>query len=378
MITQIGCRTRRERLLSRLPDGCMAGLVASPEAIAYVSGFAPSPFTFRTAHARSLALVRDGATTLFVDSVLAPMAAEAFADQIVKVHWYDGKSPAGLRGSGLGDAVADALRSSRIERLAAESLALPLAVARAIEAAVPGVAMVALDELLLALRRTKDDDEIATLRLSIKAAEAGHAAALEAIRPGMTELELFQVVERACRDSVGAPVLVYGDFAAGPRARGPITLPTQRPMEQGELLVLDFSVIIGGYRCDFANTLAVGEPTPRQVETFEACLAALEAGEVLLKPGVAARDVDAAVRSAYAARGFDPKHASHTGHGLGLAHPEAPFLVEGSDEVLAPGDVVTIEPSQHVPGEASVRIEHNYLITSTAYERLTHHRIALR
>jgi Xaa-Pro aminopeptidase len=378
MITREGCRARSERLLSRLPEGCTGAVVASPEAIAYLTGFAPSPFTFRTAHVRSLALVVPGEVTLFVDDVLAPLAQRSHADRVATVAWYDGTYAAGLRGEGFAEAVTAELPSERTQRLGIEALAVPAGIAEAIERALPRVELVPIDVLLLRQRRTKDPDEVETLRAAVRAAEAGHAAAREGLTPGMTELELFHIVEQACRVAAGGPVLVYGDFAAGARARGPITLPTTRALAPGELLVLDFSVVIDGYRCDFANTLAVGAPTDGQRALFAACREALETGESLLRPGVPARQVDAAVRAVYARHGLDPAHAAHTGHGLGLAHPEAPFLVAGSDEVLEPGDVVTLEPSQNPPGRESLRIEHNYLITDPGHERLTHHHIGLQ
>src|SRR5208283_5803715 len=113
--------------------------------------------------------------------------------------------------------------------------------------------------------------------------------------------------------------LVYGDFVAGPRCEnewgGP---PSHRVIERGDLFLLDFSVVVHGYRADFANTFAVGgEPTPRQVELYEICMEALAAGEALLCPDVPAAQVDAVVRH-FAANGLDGHFPSHTGHGLGL------------------------------------------------------------
>ena len=100
----------------------------------------------------------------------------------------------------------------------------------------------------------------------MKAGEAAHAAALKEIKPGMTELDAYLVVQNAAMKELGERVIVYGDFASGPRTAtdkgGP---PTSRVIEPGDLLLLDFSVVVDGYRSDFTNTFAVGGgPTPEQ------------------------------------------------------------------------------------------------------------------
>ena len=199
------------------------------------------------------------------------------------------------------------------------------------------------------------------------------------MKPGMTELDVALLVQSAAGRGAGERVIVYGDFASGPRTAtdkgGP---PTSRKIEPGDLLLLDFSVVVDGYRGDFTNTFAVGRPpTPRQRELFEACVAALEAGESALKPGAPARGVDQAVRAAFRERGLEHAFTSHSGHGLGLGHPEPPYFVAESDETIVAGDVVAIEPGLYIPGEGGMRFERNYLITADGFETLTHHRIAI-
>ncbi len=205
----------------------------------------------------------------------------------------------------------------------------------------------------------------------MRAGEAAQAAALAEVRPGMTELDACLIVHRAAGAALGDPAIVYGDFASGPRCErekgGP---PTSRIIEPGDLLLLDFSVIVYGYRGDFTNTFAVGGgPTARQRALFDACLGALRAGEARLKPGTAARDVDAAVRGHFASLGLDHAFTSHSGHGLGLGHPEPPYFVPESTDSLVEGDVVALEPGLYIVGEGGMRFERNYVITSDGFER---------
>ncbi len=137
------------------------------------------------------------------------------------------------------------------------------------------------------------------IRKSIHAGEAGHAAALAGIKPGMTELEAFVLVQHAATEAAGEQVVVYGDFASGPRLvtdrGGP---PTHRKIDPGDLFLLDYSVIVHGYRGDFTNTFNVGGASkPGQRDLFDACVGAISAGESALKAGVPAKAIDDAVRA---------------------------------------------------------------------------------
>jgi Xaa-Pro aminopeptidase len=196
----------------------------------------------------------------------------------------------------------------------------------------------------------------------------------------MTELEAYLIVQNAAMSELEDTAIVYGDFVAGPRVAtergGP---PTSRRIEKGDLLLLDFSVVVDGYRGDFTNTFAVGGgPTARQQELFEACVGALEAGESALKPGAPARGVDQAVRAHFASLGLEHAFLSHSGHGLGLGHPEPPYFVPDSDETIVEGDVVAIEPGLFIPGEGGMRFERNYLITDSGFETLSNHEIRIK
>jgi Xaa-Pro aminopeptidase len=228
------------------------------------------------------------------------------------------------------------------------------------------------------LRRVKDDDEIETIQACCRAAEAGQAWARANVYPGMTELDVYAAVSAECCRVVGEPVIVYGDFAVSPgsaRRGGP---PTRHVIEPGEMLILDFSVVIDGYRCDFTNTLVVGaEPTRDQRHLYDLCMAAMAEGERHLRPGVTGRDVYCAVRGVFDAAGVAHYFPHHAGHGLGLSHPEAPFLVSESEEALVAGDVVTLEPGLYIDGLGGLRIEHNYFITDTGFRRMSRHEISL-
>jgi Xaa-Pro aminopeptidase len=231
---------------------------------------------------------------------------------------------------------------------------------------------------LAKMRRQKDADELEILKKCMRAGEAGMAWGRANLKPGMTELEVYLGVVAACTKVAGHAVIVYGDFAVSPgpeRRGGPAT---SRVIQPGDMVILDYSVVIHGYRSDFTNTLvAGGQPRPDQVRLYQLCTRAMAAGEKELRAGAACQTVYDAVRGVFEKEGVADSFPHHAGHGLGLTHPEAPFFVRHSSEQLLAGDVMTLEPGLYVAGVGGIRIEHNYLITDSGYERLSNHEIVL-
>ena len=110
---------------------------------------------------------------------------------------------------------------------------------------------------------------------------------------------------------------------------------------------------------------------------FALCVQAMAAGEKELRAGTACLTVYQAVRSVFEKAGVAEYFPHHAGHGLGLSHPENPYLVRNANETLLAGDVITLEPGLYIPNQGGIRIEHNYLITPDGHERLSKHEIAL-
>ena len=364
MLSAEGCRQRRLRLWERLdpaPEGDHLRL-ADPIHLAYLANFHVDPFSLGAGFGGVLLLRQDGHAKLLHDDRLPESVAQAHVEERVEVPWYDAQSPArGTRQLALLGRVNPVQHGVRVHDRPGDPYAATLV------------------NTLADLRRQKDPDEIDLLRRAIRAGEAGHAWARANVKPGLTELDVYVGVSGACIQAAGRAVIVYGDFAvsSGPeRLGGP---PTGRVLEPGDLFILDFSVVIDGYRSDITNTLAIGgEPTADQQRLFELCRAAMTAAEAELRGGGECLTVYDAVNDVFDRAGVAEYFPHHAGHGLGLTHPEAPYLVRHADETLRIGDVVTLEPGLYVPGVGGMRIEHNYRITDRGYERLSHHEIALR
>src|SRR5262249_10315858 len=151
--------------------------------------------------------------------------------------------------------------------------------------------------------------------------------------------------------AAGHPVIVYGDFVVSPGPERRVGLPTGRVLKPGDMMILDFSVLIGGYRGDTSNTIVVdSKPRAEQRRLYELCRLAMTAGEQQLVAGAECARVYQTVKSAFESAGVGEHFPHHAGHGLGLTHPEAPFFVRGAHESLMAGDVVTLEPGLYVSG----------------------------
>ncbi|MGE0608348.1 MAG: M24 family metallopeptidase [Pirellulales bacterium] len=375
MLTAAGCRTRRARLWDALDPRPDFVLISSPQCLVYLANYCPSPFVFRSVNSAAvLILGSDGSSLLVGDSMLKMFAPGCHVDEVALPTWYDGQHTAPPRGDLLVQNVLERLASFPGSRIGYEASAVPAGILEALRAARPDLKTVPVDSVLHRLKRQKDLDELAVIRRSMAAGDAAHAAALQDVRPGMSELQVYELVAAAACEAAGQQAWVYGDFVSGPRCDrergGP---PSDRIIEQGDLVLLDFSVVIHGYRGDFANTFACGgPPTDEQRRLYEACLQALSAGEQMIRPGMACRDLDHAVRASFAQQGLAESFLSHSGHGLGLGHPDPPYLVPSSSDTLLAGDIIAIEPGQYIAGVAGMRYERNYLVTDSGYETLSH------
>ena len=332
--------------------------LADPVHLNYLTGFWVDPFSLGAGFGAILQLNEDGTGILThhdrLPEELEGIVSEGCGLTRVVAPWYDGvHAPKGIRGLSM----LPAGFSGRIHDLATDPDA-------------PG-----LFATIENLRRSKYPDELALIRRAIAAQEAGHIWARNNIQPGMTELEVYAGVAKATTLSAGRAVVTYGDFAvsSGPERKG--GPPTRQVLNKGDLFILDFSVVLCGYRGDFTTTLAVGTPSDYAREMMRLCLLAMSAGEKELFAGNQARTVHTAVNEVFQKAGVDQWFGHHAGHGLGLTHPEAPFFVADSKDVLQVNDVVTLEPGLYIPGQGGMRIERNYRVGQVGMERLSHHRI---
>lgn len=351
MLDATWCTRRRQRLLSALQP-TQTLWFDHPDSLRYLAGFHVDPFSLGAGYGGVLALHPDGSTELWHDDRLPDSAPHCHVTKRHEVHWYDGRTPPkGLRAMAVVNALPKEFPGTFCDHPGSHGAGVVLAE-------------------LARLRRRKDPDELALLRRCCQASEAGHAWGRDHIRAGLTETQVYTGVTQACTQAAGEAVIVYGDFAVSPgpsRGGGP---PTDRVLKPGDLFILDFSVVIGGYRSDFTATWCVGRATKDQRKLYDTAVLAMAAAEAKLVPGVTAHDVHKAAKEVFSAHGLGDAFPHHAGHGIGLGHPESPFFVPGSEEVLVAGDVVTLEPGAYVDGVGGLRIERNYLVGANLLDGL--------
>ena len=220
------------------------------------------------------------------------------------------------------------------------------------------------------LRRVKDEGELKAIEEASKIADEVWAWSVERGLAGRSERDVARAAEARIRELGGDPSFP-AIVAAGPNGALPHAEPGERVIGKGELVVFDMGAQLDGYCSDGTRTYATGEPGEAARAVYETVLAAQLAALDAILAGVTGEEVDAVARKIIDEAGH-AKHFGHgLGHGVGLEVHEGPRLSPKSDDVLAPGEVVTVEPGIYLPGELGVRIEDFVVVAEGGYRNLS-------
>jgi len=233
-----------------------------------------------------------------------------------------------------------------------------------------GVEMVAAGGTVERLRRVKDDEELAAIAEASKLADEVWGWSLERGLAGRSEREVARGAEARIRELGGDPSFP-AIVAAGPNGALPHAEPGEREIGRGELVVFDMGAQLDGYCSDGTRTFATGEPGEEAREVYEVVLAAQLKSLEVIKAGVKGEDVDGTARRVISDAGYGDHFGHGLGHGVGLEVHEAPRLSLRSDDVLAPGEVVTVEPGIYLPGKLGVRIEDLVVVADDGLRNLS-------
>lgn len=243
---------------------------------------------------------------------------------------------------------------------------------RLLEAAAPRARFVSAQGALAALRMRKQPDEIAAMRAAVDIAQRALQAALPAVRPGISEIELAAELTLQLLRAGSGPEMPFAPIVAGgPNSANPHALPSSRKLETGDLLVIDWGAAYQDYFSDLTRTFAVGAVEPELERIVQITLEANRAAREAARPGIAAGDVDRAARQVIENAGYGAYFTHRVGHGLGMEGHEEPYMFGGSQQVLEPGMTFTIEPGIYLPGRGGTRIEDDMVITETGAESLS-------
>jgi Xaa-Pro dipeptidase len=260
----------------------------------------------------------------------------------------------------------------RGRRIGVEPLRMRVFELRLLEAASPGTQFLSAEEVITKLRVAKDEAEVKCMRRAVRAAEAALEATRPHLKPGMTEREAaseltVQLLRAGSDSELPFPPIV----ASGPNSALPHAVPTDRPMQAGDLLVIDWGATVDGYISDLTRTLSIGPVDPELVKVHEIVLRANAAGRAAVRPGVSAAAVDRAARQVIEAAGYGEYFTHRTGHGIGMEGHEPPYIHGDNPETLAVGMTFTVEPGIYLPGRGGVRIEDNVIVTPDGHECLS-------
>ena len=344
---------RRNRAARLLQDRGLGGLVIGTGAeFAFLTG------SWASSHERLTALViaPDGAAVVAPVTDIQSLGLKGAADVEV-IGWRDGDNPYQLVAERLGEGTIGVGSSLTADHVFALQGLLPRT-----ELASDAVA-----ELFM----VKDADEIAQLERAGAAIDRVHERAAELLRPGRTEREVADDIEKMILEE--HDVVDFIIVGSGPNGANPHHDFSDRVLGAGDPVVIDIGgTLDSGYHSDSTRTHVIpGAPAPEDFLQAYAVLQKAKAASVdHVRPGVTAQSVDAAARGPIEAAGYGEYFTHRTGHGIGLSTHEEPFIIEGNDIELAPGMAFSIEPGIYVPGKWGMRIEDIVTVTSDGVERL--------
>jgi Xaa-Pro aminopeptidase len=348
---------RVERLRAHLGEaGADALLVTRLPNVRYLTGFTGSA---------AMLLVAPDELVFVTDGRYAGQAADQLAAAGV-----DARIEVRVTQSAQRDAMSAAAK--RYARLGLEAHGVTWAQQRAFDREwFPGAELVPTEHLVEDLRRVKEPAEVARIRAACAIGDESLAAVLPSLADKPTEREFalrleFEMRARGATSTSFDPIVASGPNGAKPHAR-----PSQRSIEPGDPVVLDFGCVVDGYCSDMTRTVSAGDPGADAWRVYEVVREAQQAGRAAVRAGADCAAVDRACRAVIEEAGWGDAFVHGTGHGVGLEIHEAPRVAATARDTLASGYVVTVEPGVYLPGVGGVRIEDTVVVTDDGADVLT-------
>lgn len=343
---------RVERLTDLLPEaGVDVLLVSELVNVRYLTGYSGT---------NGIALIGTRTRVFATDFRYVEQAAE-------QVHPSFARARASLD---LLDAVADLLPGEEIA-LGFDDVHMPVRQYKRLRELLPArVGLVPAGGLVERVRAVKEDGEVQRIRTAAQLADAAFERIIRDGLLGRTEREVAVALEHDMRERGARRASFDSIVAAGSHGALPHAQPRDVPIRAGDLVVIDWGAELDGYCSDCTRTVAAGDPGEDAREVYELVLSAQLAGLKDVRAGRGGREVDAVAREVIEAGGYGENFGHGLGHGVGLDIHEAPRLSQRSEDTLAPGNIVTVEPGVYLPGRFGVRIEDLVHVTENGSEVL--------
>jgi Xaa-Pro aminopeptidase len=350
---------RLERAAIQAVDAGLTGVLVTPGPdLLYFTGYQPIAITERIT---LLAIHADRHPAMIVPILEQPDAAASPAAAAIQLTgWTDGDDPY----------AATATLLEPDGRYAVSDSAWALHVL-GLQQALPDSGYVAMTNALPMLRAVKGPDELERLAAAGAAADASFEQIAAVRFAGRREDEIAADLAGFLREH-GHSQVDFTVVGSGPNGANPHHEMSDRVIQDGDMVVLDFGGLKDGYGSDTTRTVHVGEPTDEEREVHDIVRRAQQAGFEAVRPGATCQDIDRACRRVIADAGYGDYFIHRTGHGIGLTTHEPPYMVEGETRALQPGMCFSIEPGIYLPGRFGVRIEDLGIVRDGAFEVLSH------
>jgi len=258
------------------------------------------------------------------------------------------------------------------KRIGVEPRQLRLLEFRHVKSGAPHAEYPDASDTLSQLRLRKDKAEVDAMRRAVKIAQDSLEATIPLIKIGMTERELAsELVMQLLKHGSDSELPFSPIVSGGPNAANPHASPSDRKLQIGDLLVVDWGAAYGGYISDLTRTFAVGEVDAECQKIHKIVQEANAAGRAAGKPGVPCANVDIATRDVIEKSGYGKYFTHRTGHGIGMEGHEDPYMRGDNMQLLEVGMAYTVEPGIYLPNRNGVRVEDNMVITETGAECLS-------
>jgi len=360
---------RNERLSMVVKaSGADAFLLSSPSTITWFSGYhydfeiGPSPFQLIPA---ALLVIPEDATTM----ILADNESFSCESMVIKQYAsYTFGKPLDFTNNFL-QKLFETINENRLSDkiIGIEINSLPFVVADALVSHFPKLKLVDVTAGIQGLKAVKSVDEIEKIRQTTALCDIGQTAVWKYAREGMSELELFNLVQKDIEAFAGTRIPIMLDLVAGKRTAEGGGMPSNNIIQKNDLVLSDLTPCLNGYWGDTCNTIIVGIPTLKQLYHFSIIKEALQSAIDLIKPGVKACEIDHFLRKKLEAAG---QYGHHSGHGVGTYNHEEPRIVPYNEVLLEHNMVIALEPAIYT-NDYGIRLEHLVLVTETGCERIS-------
>ncbi|MFI8676003.1 M24 family metallopeptidase [Bacillus thuringiensis] len=231
--------------------------------------------------------------------------------------------------------------------------------------------MVPVCEIIEDIRLIKDTSEIETMKIAATIADEAFHHIVTFLKPGISETDVRDELEFFMRKKGATSSSFQIIVASGVRSSLPHGVASNKIIERGDIVTLDFGALYDGYCSDITRTVAIGEPSEEFQKIYNVVREALKRGTEAIKPGETAKSIDDITRNYITEHGYGQYFGHSTGHGLGLEIHEPLRLSQESKATLQEGMVVTVEPGIYIPNWGGCRIEDDIVITKDGYDVIT-------